>query len=159
MKTAIILVLAFLEACAGDLGPSGDDGCDVSITYTPSMPIAGPTSEVRLISTVTQSSGGHSYTWTVTKDGTLVPTTDAQTNGSEVTFIADNFGPYEVALNVFASLGGSCPQAHATVNVLKDATFESMRLHIVPPVTAMGPTVDRVRCIAWYDRRTGTVAC
>jgi hypothetical protein len=146
MKIALaIAVTALLGACAGDLGATGDDtdDCSVSISYTPTMPVAGPTSEVRLISTVTHSSGSHSYTWAVTKNGTSVTTTDAQTDGSEATFIADAVGPYEVSLDVFASLGGSCPQAHATVNVLRDATFENMRLHIVPPVTAMGPTVDR----------------
>ena len=146
MKTALVLVLALFGACAGEFAPASNDGgqCDVSIAYTPSMPVAGPASEVRLSSAITSSSGTHSYSWTVVKGGILVPTTDAQANGSEVTFIADAAGPYSVTLDVVATLGGSCPQAHATVNVLMDATFENMRLHIVPPLTAMGPTVDRV---------------
>ena len=144
MKTALVLVAALLGACAGSFNGADDtDDCSVTVSYTPSMPVAGPTSEVRLISTVTNSSGTHSYTWHVTKDGNLVSTMNAQSDGSEVTFIAEEFGPYQVTLDVSASFGGTCPQAHATVNVVKDATFENMRLHIVPPLTAMGPTVDR----------------
>ncbi|MEO7093273.1 MAG: hypothetical protein ABI175_08480, partial [Polyangiales bacterium] len=73
MKTALLLVVAVLGAC-GSLDGAGDDtnSCSVTISSTPTMPIAGPTTEVRLISTVTNSSGTHGYTWNVTKGGTFV---------------------------------------------------------------------------------------
>lgn len=142
MRTAFVIVLALLGACAGDLGPAGDD-CNVSISYTPTMPVAGPTSEVRMISSVSGASGTLDYVWTVVKSGSPVTFQDAQSDHSEIMFLADVDGPYSVTLNVTPSFGGSCPQAHATVNVLMDETFENARLHIVPPFTAMGPVVDR----------------
>ncbi len=142
MKISLIIIVAMLGACAGEYGAQGDD-CTVTISYTPTMPIAGPNSEVRLISSVSNASGTLGYAWSVLKDGNPVTLADAQSDHSEKTFIAVEDGSYEVTLNVSPSFGASCPQAHATVNVTMDATFENMRLHIVPPLTAMGPTVDR----------------
>lgn len=144
MKPALAIVLVLLGACAGDLNGADDtDDCLVTVSYTPTTVFAGPASEVRLISTVSHASGTLAYAWGVTKGGNVIATEDAQSDHSEVTFIAEEAGPYDVTLNVTPSFGGICPQAHATVNVLMDSEFRNARLHIVPPLTAAAPVVDR----------------
>ena len=140
MKIALALAL-LLGACAGDLGPSGDD-CTLTLSSTPMTPVAGPTTEIRINSVATNDPGTHTYTWHVSKNGVDVAFAYAQTDRSAITFIAPDPGTYDIDADLSPSLAGAC-SAHAIVNVVMDATFEKMRLHIVPPLTAMGPIVDR----------------
>src|SRR4051812_19562519 len=108
MKSLVIAMLvATLGACAGDLGvPPGDDQCDVSLSYSPLDPIAGPMTEVRVDSTLSHAPGTHAFTWHVMKSGTIVPFTDALSDHSAISFLAETSGTYDVTLDVSAS-GGS----------------------------------------------------
>lgn len=143
MKTPLVLVLALalLGACAGDLGPSGDH-CTLTLSFTPTSPVAGPTNTIRVNSVATEAYGTSSYTWSVSTGTTSVPFTYAQANRSSIEFAAPDAGVYEVTAQLTPSANGACSD-DASINVLMDTTFENARLHIVPPPTAMGPIVDR----------------
>lgn len=142
MKTALLLALAVLGACSGELGPIGDDDCSLTLSFTPTMPVAGPTNVVRVNSAASNVIGTSVYNWTVSRGGSDVPFTYAQTNRSAIEFTATDAGIYEVSAQLTPSSNGSCTDS-ANINVLADTTFENARLHIVPPPSAMGPIVDR----------------
>ncbi len=143
MKVLAILLALVLVGCAGDLGSVGDDDCQISLSYTPTMPLAGPDTEVRVASTATGAAGTRTYTWRVIKGGLPVAFRDAQSDHSEISFLASEAGTYDVTLDLSPSLGAFCPQASARVNVLLDATAVGARLHITPPGTVPAPLVDR----------------
>lgn len=140
---ALGLGLAGLVGCAGDVGSGDDGGCEVTLSYTPTQPIAGASSEVRVSSTYTGAGGTPSYLWRVQKGGASVSFQDAQSDHSEITFLATEPGTFDVTLDLTPSLGAFCPQGKATVNVLLDANTMDARLHITPPITVQAPLVDR----------------
>ena len=142
MKALVIIGLV-LAGCAGDFAGADDEGCKVTVSYTPAQPLAGPDTEVRVSSTVTDAFGNLSYAWRVTKGGTIVDHDDAQSDGSEITFLATESGAYDVTLDVTPSSGGFCPQGKATVNVLNDLNGMKARLHVTPPPGAGAPPIDR----------------
>ena len=145
MRTLVLLALlgvVALVGCAGDAG-AADDTCQVSITTTPIDPIAGPTTEIRAASVVSQAPGTLVYSWNVVKGGTLVDFSDAQSDHSEIMFLATESGTYDVTLDVHASLGSLCPQGSAHVNVLANNMMGNARLHVIPPASAMAPLTDR----------------
>ena len=143
MKHLVILALVAITGCAGDFAGNGDDtACDVTLTYTPAMPLAGSDTEIRVTSTISHAQGTLTYRWAVDMNG---PVTfhDAQSDHSEITFTAIDPGVYHVTLDVSPSSGGFCPQAGANVNVLTDLTSLKARLHVTPPQSAGAPLVDR----------------
>ncbi len=142
MKSLLILFALVLIGCGGELGP-GDDTCQVSLAYTPNDPLAGPDSEVRVASTSSGAPGTQLFTWNVMKGGVPVPFEDAQSDHSEIKFLATEAGTYDVTLDLSSSLGRFCPQAAAHINVLLDGTAMDARLHITPPITTPAPLVDR----------------
>lgn len=143
MKPLLALIGLLLVGCAGDVGAGDDDACAVTLSYTPAQPLAGPDTEVRVVSTVSNAFGTPTYAWSVTKGGTIVPYDDAQSDSSEITFLATESGAYDVTLDVSPSSGGFCPQGKATVNVLNDLNGMKARLHVTPPASAGAPPIDR----------------
>ncbi len=143
MRFLLVLFALVLVGCAGSLGPAGDDDCQISLSHTPTSPLAGPDSEVRVSSNYSGAVGTRTYTWTIGKGGTFVPFQDAQSDHSEITFMATEPGTYDVTLDLSSSLGSFCPQASAHINVLLDNTAMDARLHITPPITVLAPLVDR----------------
>lgn len=139
----LVLALVVLAAACGADSAGGDDSCQVSLSYTPDPVVAGADTEVRVMSVVTNSFGNNVYNWSVMKSGVLVPFEDALSNGSEITFIADTVGTYDVTLDVRPSSGFLCPQGRASVNALMDLDTMKVRLHITPPAGAGAPLVDR----------------
>lgn len=135
--------LASLVGCAGSLGAGDDGGCQVTLSYTPSPVIAGPDAEVRVSSTYSGAGGTPSYAWRVLKGGLPVAFQDAQSDHSEITFLATEPGTFNVTLDLTPSLGEFCPQGQATVNALLDANTLAARLHVTPPATVQAPLIDR----------------
>jgi hypothetical protein len=142
MKTFAIMLVLAAAACGSD-SIGGDDSCQVSLTYTLSQPVAGPDTEARVMSTVTNSFGTNNYNWNVMKGGILVAYEDALSNHSEIVFLAEESGTYDVTLDVSPSSGVHCPQGVAHVNVLQDLNSTKLRLHITPPASAGAPLTDR----------------
>jgi hypothetical protein len=143
MKHVLLLGLIAISACAGEFGAGDDDACSVTVSYTPAQPLAGPDTEIRVTSTVSNAFGTLSYHWGVLKGSDLVDFEDAQSDHSEITFLATESGAYDVTLDVSPSSGGFCPQGRATVNVLTDLEGMKARLHVTPPASAGAPVIDR----------------
>lgn len=145
MKTLVVMIGLLLVGCAGDLGGAGDDttSCQVTLSYTPAQPLAAIDTEVRVSSTVSNTSGTLTYHWGVMKNGVIVSYEDAQSDHSEITFLATESGAYDVTLDVSPSSGSFCPQGMATVNVLNDLNGMKARLHVTPPASAGAPVTDR----------------
>jgi len=98
LRAALMLGLA---ACGGADGGVTEPPCTVDISFTPATPIAGPTTEVRAAGFVDNDIYGvRTYTWTVRRDGASVMFEDARLDGSEITFIADEPGVYQVTSDV-----------------------------------------------------------
>lgn len=162
MSAARSIVVAVAAACtalagcgASDAG--GPDGCQVSLAYMPSFPIAGDT--IRVAGIVTQAPGVLTYHWSVRKGGASVGYTDAQSDHSEILFDALDPGTYDVTLDVSASTNTLCPQGAAKINVAPDNNnFVNARLHVTPPITTPAPLVDRaLRFPAGADYDLGPV--
>ncbi|MBA3460121.1 MAG: hypothetical protein H0T46_09190 [Deltaproteobacteria bacterium] len=139
----LAFALVMLAAACGADSAGSDDTCQVSLTYMPDPVVAGIDTEVRVISVVTNSFGNNVYNWSVMKSGMLVPFEDALSTGSEIVFIADEVGTYDVTLDVRPSSGFLCPQGRASVNALMDLNTMKARLHITPPANVGAPLVDR----------------
>ena len=139
----LALALVVLAAACGAESAGGDDTCQVSLSYTLSQPVAGPDTEVRVTSIVTSSFGTNIYNWNVMKGSTLVSYEDALSNHSEIVFLAEESGTYDVTLDVSPSSGLHCPQGVAHVNVPLDLSSLKVRMHITPPPSAGAPLVDR----------------
>ncbi len=143
MRAAWLLVIVVCALGCGELGgPSGDDQCAIGIDFDPAMPIAGPTTEVRANSVVDGAAGVLTYDWRVRFNGALIPHTDAQVDGRDITFPAHDPGVYEVSLQV--SGGAFCPAATQQLTVAaEDPHVLHVRLHITPPITTTAPPYDR----------------
>lgn len=152
-----LVALAFALAplaggCGGaedaGVGPGTGDGgagvdCGVGILFSPSAPVAGPTSEVRAIAVVGNADGVRTYAWRVSNAAGLVTHAEAQPDGSQITFPAPTPGVYDVALQVDV-LGQYCPEARQSINVLdSDANLLDVRLQVVPPPDVGAPPIVR----------------
>lgn len=145
MKRLLLIALVAATGCGAMDAGGGDDtnACHVTLSYTPAMPMAAPDTEVRVTSTVSNAYGTLTYSWSVLKGGNIVPYDDAQSDHSEITFLATESGVYDVTLDVSTSGGGFCPQGAAMVNVVNDMGSMKARLHITPPPSAGAPLIDR----------------
>lgn len=157
-KTLIIGCALALGACAGSADGGPNDNCSVGMSFTPSMPVAGELSEVRVTSNVLNADGVRTYRWSVAHNGS-VDYQLAQPDGSQITFLALTPGPYEVTLDVSVSSGEFCPQANGTVNVQTETgNFLDVRLHVTPPPGVDAPPIDRpLRIPAGADYEMGPV--
>jgi hypothetical protein len=151
---SLVLVLAMLAVGCGADSAGGDDTCQVSLSYTQSEQFASPTNEVRVSSVVTNAFGTTNYDWNVRKGGLPISYENALSDGSQITFIAEQSGIYDVTLDIQPSSGVFCPQGTASINVLMDGNSLRARLHITPPASAGAPLVDRpltIRSAAGFD--------
>jgi hypothetical protein len=140
-----------LGACAGDLAGGGDNTtadaptgygdanpCGAQIAFDPIEPVASSILPIRAYTTIINTPGVLTYTWTVTFGGSDVPTTNQAADGSQIGFIAATAGIYNVQLQI----GGptSCDHADALLTVgTPGAKADVFRLRTVPPPTIAPP--------------------
>lgn len=137
------LGLGLVAGCAGGLNGAEGPQCEVGLSFSPTSPVAGPTSEIRVSSFVTDADGVRTYDWSVSHAGAAIAFEAAQADGSQITFPALTAGTYEVSLGVSVS-SGPCPQAFATINVTTGGTMFGVRLHVTPPPGVDAPPIDRL---------------
>jgi len=143
MKAAILMLLVAVAACGGDNGADGPPDCTVGIAFSPASPIAGPQSEVRAIAYTSSVPGVRTYAWTVARGGASVPFDDARTDRSEIVFIADQPGVYDVTLDV-AIPGYACSTAFESVTARASDSGRLVRLHISPLDGTAAPPYDQI---------------
>lgn len=138
IAVAVALVAASLGCGAEGAGPR----CEIAVQFDPLDAVAPRTIVAR--STVTDTSGVLTYTWSVRRGGLDVPTTPRTTDGRDVEFAADQPGVYAVQLDVDGDPLG-CPTWTGDKNV-RDAstTGDALRLRFSPPREASVPVQERV---------------
>jgi len=156
------------SACGGlgsgdnpDAGSPSDGGgplCEMVVEYAPSSPEVGATVDLDGSIYKQQVSGFESYEFTVTRSGAPVATTDRSPfDGSKVSFVADQPGPYRVELRGDVD-GLSCTDGVITINVTDAGTpRRRFRFHFVPALGQPAPQQDlvfEVPGLAPYDLGT-----
>jgi hypothetical protein len=161
MKVAVValsrlFVLAFaLSGCSIggiDSQVSGDGGdgvdCGLSLGFDPAVPIAGPTTTIRVSAVVHGAPGVLGYDWRVGLAGAAVELTFAQDDHSAIEFRAATPGTYEVNLDVSGS-SSYCSSAHLPINVLAPGAYSHfVRLRVVPPQATAAPPFEKGLVIA-----------
>jgi len=139
-----LLIVLLIAGCAGNIEGGDDDGCRVSLGFTPSMPYSGPAGEITVTAGVQNTTGVLAYTWDVTYVGGSVPFTNAAANNSAIRFTALDPGTYTVTLDVDAP-SKTCNQETQRINVL-DPTgmLVDVRLHVTAPFDLDVPPIDRM---------------
>ncbi len=142
------------SACGGAFGSDLDGGngsdaggplCEMVVNYAPSAPEVGATVDLDGSIYKEQVSGFESYDFSVTRSGSPVATSDRSPfDGSKVSFVADQPGPYRVELR--GDVGGlSCTDGVLTINVTDVGTpRRRFRFHFVPALGQPAPQQDRV---------------
>ncbi len=153
-----LVVATVLAGCAGGLSGDGPVTCDVSLGFTPSMPIAGPAGEVTVTATVLGTVGVLTYSWSVSSAAGTVTFDPAAANDSAIRFTALDPGIYTVTLDVDAP-SDQCPQASERITVFDPSgTTLDVRLHVTPPFDLEVPPIDRlIRIYANTDYALGPV--
>jgi hypothetical protein len=145
MRRVVMLALALagsVAGCAGDLGGSdipGDAGTNndaqptqCAVSYDPVDPVASSILPIRAYTTVVNSQGVLTFSWSVTFNGSPVSFTQEAADGSQIGFIAATPGVY----SVYVDIGGpsTCPSgASANINVADPAANNDVfRLRTVP---------------------------
>jgi hypothetical protein len=123
-----------------DAGTSSDAGTNMCvIAYDPIDPVASPVLPIRAYTTVLNPQGFVTYQWTVFfNNSTPVAFETAASDGSQISFIAANPGPYQVHVNISGS--PMCPDAQTTINVAAPgAQTDVFRLRTVPSPSLAPP--------------------
>ncbi|MDX2088332.1 MAG: hypothetical protein SFX73_10805 [Kofleriaceae bacterium] len=137
MRALVIgIALVFAGCGAGDAGtydsPDAMSACSATISFTPAIPVAGPTTEVRAAAIVSSGVlGFQSYAWSVSREGASIPFEDATLDRSEIKFIADQAGAYRVELDVSVP-GYNCVGTASTITAVDSSSSRLARLRITP---------------------------
>src|SRR5262245_23040936 len=132
------------DAPAGDLppAPDGNDGCNVSLSFTPQLPVARPSELITVQSHVFNAPGAIEYQWHVDFFGMEI-TPRFQNGNTEIMFPTPQPGVYLVSLTITGS-STFCAPASVPINVgAVGARTARVRLHIVAPGNSDALTVDR----------------
>lgn len=152
MKIVVIALAFALSGCAAgfDAAVNGDDGgdgagapCGISVAFDPAVPIAGPTTTIRIRAVVPGVSGVLGYTWHVEHAGAAVELTFAQDDHSAIDVRAPTPGTYDVDLEVTGS-ASLCSHARVPINVRAPGAYsEPLRLRVVPPQATGAPPFEK----------------
>ncbi|HEY0990844.1 MAG TPA: carboxypeptidase-like regulatory domain-containing protein, partial [Kofleriaceae bacterium] len=137
------------DADGGDLppGPDGNDGCNVTLSFTPPLPLAKPSEVITVQSHVFNAPGTIEYHWHVDFFGTEI-TPRFQNGNTEIVFPTPQPGVYLVSLTITGS-SKFCPSASVPINVgAVGARTERVRLHIVAPASSDALALDRIQTIS-----------
>lgn len=128
-------------------GPPNDgyNPCRVEVSFTPNQAQAG-TGTARARAQAYNANGVIDYRWQVTANGMVVPTTKAQPDGSEVSFVIDQPGVYQALVQLDS--GSFCPSGNGFLNVTAtNANTATYRLRYTAPNDAAIPVQDRVMMV------------